>query len=79
MPQTSYSQSVAAEVRAEMARQQKAGVDLAKHLGMKQSTLSRRLTGEIAFNLDQIAAVAEWLEVEIERFVDVCTAKSAAA
>lgn len=54
---------VAAEVRAEMGRQRKTGVELAAVLGISQQSASRRLRGETGLDLDEVAVVAEWLGV----------------
>lgn len=65
----SYAGLVAAEIRGHMARKQRTGVELARYLGITQTTLSRRLTGRTAFDLDEIALVAEWLELPISVLV----------
>lgn len=59
----SIRQVVAAEVRAEMGRQRKTGVELATVLGISQQSASRRLRGETGLDLDEVAVVAEWLGV----------------
>ena len=56
---------VAATVRAELARQAKTGSALARHLGMPQSAVSRRLQGAIAFTVEDLVAVAEWLDIPV--------------
>lgn len=56
---------VAAEIRAEMARQRRTGVDLGKHLKMSQPTISKRLTGEVPFDLKELASVADYLGVTV--------------
>lgn len=51
---------VAAEIRAQIARKGLSGRQLAFRLGKSQPWMSRRLTGDVAFDvneLDQIAAV----------------------
>jgi transcriptional regulator with XRE-family HTH domain len=60
--------NAAAEVRAEMARQRKTGVGLAEALGLSQQTVSRRLTGQITFSLDELDRVAVWLGVDVLTF-----------
>lgn len=64
---TSLARQVAGEVRAEMARQRKTSSDLATALGTSQSSASRRLTGETAFDLDEVAVVADWLNIPISQ------------
>ena len=61
----SFSEKVAAEVRGEAARRRVQGMDLARATGLSESSMSRRLTGRIPFNVDELAAVAEALNVPI--------------
>ncbi len=56
-------QAVAAEVRAEMARQRKTGKELAAVLQTSQQSASRRMTGEKPLDLDELGKIADWLEV----------------
>lgn len=65
---SSYSERVAAEVRAEMARQRRTQGDIAAALGWSQQFLSRRLTGDQPFALDEIEALASELGVPISQF-----------
>jgi hypothetical protein len=60
---------VAGEVRAEMARQNVRGTWMAKQMGMTQSAWSRRVTGELPFDIDQLDRVAGLLDVPISRFI----------
>ena len=69
MGTTSLRATTAAEVRAEMARQRRSGVELATHLDLSQQAVSRRLAGEVAFDLDELAAVAEWLGVPLQTLI----------
>jgi transcriptional regulator with XRE-family HTH domain len=39
--------------------------ELARRTGIKQSTMARRMTGETAFDLDDLERIAEVLEVEV--------------
>lgn len=59
---------VAAEVRAELARASISGNRLAAILGQSQPYWSRRLSGKIAFDVDDLAAVAELLGVPMTKF-----------
>lgn len=56
---------VATEIRAEMARKKRTGVELARHLGMAQPTISKRLNGETPFDLLELGKVASWLGVPV--------------
>ena len=69
MPDPLYSR-VAAEVRAEMGRQRFSGTRLARHLKVSQAFISRRLTGQVPFDVAELEAVAEVLNVPVSRFLD---------
>lgn len=47
-----------------MARQRKSAVELASVLGVSYGTVQRRLSGQYAFTLDELHAIAEWLDVD---------------
>jgi transcriptional regulator with XRE-family HTH domain len=63
-------QEIAAEVRAEMARQQLSGVRAAKKLGWTQNYIARRLSGTVPFDVADLAEVASLLGVPIRAFFD---------
>lgn len=56
---------VASHVRAELARQQKNQTRLGEALGLSQTAVSRRLTGEVAFDVAELATVAAYLNVTL--------------
>lgn len=58
-------EQVAEEVRALLARKMKTGADVAAAIGKSPMYVSRRVRGEVAFDLDDIQRIAEVLEVEI--------------
>lgn len=60
---------VAAEVRAELGRQRRSGSWLARELGVAQSAMSRRLTGELPFDVDELEAISAALDVPVTRFL----------
>lgn len=60
----SYSQRVAAEVRAHTARQGLMQKDLAKALGQNPSGITNRMRGRVAFTLDELAVLAELFGIE---------------
>jgi len=62
MTQT-LSGAVAANIRAELARQRVSQAQVAERLGLSQAAVSRRLTGQTPFELDEVAAVADLLAV----------------
>jgi transcriptional regulator with XRE-family HTH domain len=57
-PPSGTREAVATAVREAMARKKISGRALADQLGMSQSVFSRRMTGEVAFTVDELAAVA---------------------
>lgn len=61
-------ESVAGEVRAELARRRLSGRQAAIRLGWTQPYMSRRLTGEIPFNLADLEEIAGLLNVTPESF-----------
>ncbi|WP_123605500.1 helix-turn-helix transcriptional regulator [Micromonospora sp. Llam0] len=61
-------EAIAAEVRAEMARQQKSQRDMAAALGMPQQVLQIRLVGRRSFRAEELALVAEVLGVPVTNF-----------
>lgn len=61
---------VAAEARAEIARQRLTLREVAARLGMVHTSLHRRLTGEIDFSVSELAALADVLEVPLEQFFE---------
>lgn len=58
--------TVAGALRAEMARRRLTSSDLASVLKCSQSSASRRLTGDVGLDLDELALIAEWLDITSE-------------
>lgn len=56
--------SVAAELRALMARNAKRQKDLSEHLGMSPSALSARLNGKAPLTVDEVVAICLWLDAD---------------
>ncbi len=61
---------VAAEIRAELARRRLSGRKVARQLGWTEPYLSRRLTGSVPFNVSDLIALAELLEVPVNTFFE---------
>lgn len=74
-----YAEYVAGEVRAEMGKQRKTQAELAEVLQMTAPTASRRLGGEIAFDVFELVLVAEWLGCDVHRFTGAEQAQGSAA
>lgn len=64
-------QAIADEVRAAMARQHLSGVKAAKALGWTQNYISRRLSGVVPFDVVDLQAIADLLEVPVTNFFQV--------
>lgn len=65
MQTPTYSQRVARNVRAEMVRAGRIQSEIAGRLGISQQSLSRRLSGATAFSIDELAAIADSLDVRL--------------
>jgi transcriptional regulator with XRE-family HTH domain len=63
--QRSLKTYVAEEVRAQLARRKLSASRAAKAIGWSQPYISRRLTGETAFDLDDLEALAGLLEIPV--------------
>jgi transcriptional regulator with XRE-family HTH domain len=64
-PRGRLREYVAEEIRVILARKKMSGVELGRRAGIKQSSMSRRLTGQTAFDMDEIEAIAAVLEVSV--------------
>lgn len=64
-----YRQAVAAEVRAEMARQQVTNVRLAQITGIPARSLSRRLNGQGLLDVETLSEIASALGREPKDFL----------
>jgi hypothetical protein len=61
-------ESIAGEVRAELARQHVSDAEVAACLGQNQQWFNRRKNGQVAFRADELAVVAAYLGVEVGQF-----------
>jgi transcriptional regulator with XRE-family HTH domain len=61
----SLRERTAEEIRVLLARRRMSAAELARRTGMKQSTMARRMTGETAFDLDDLEAIANVLGVAV--------------
>ena len=59
------SDQVAEEIRVLLVRRRRSASDLARQIGMTQPYLSRRLTGEVALDLDDLQRIAHALDVDV--------------
>ncbi len=63
------TEAVAAEVRAEMGRQDVNGAQLAQRLGVSEMWVSRRIRGITPLTVSELADVAKALAVPIAKFL----------
>ncbi len=63
------AQRVASEVRAELARQRRPQRAVAEALGISQAAASRRLRGELPFDVAELATLATVLGVDMAQFL----------
>lgn len=64
MIQEDVTPFAAFQVRVLLARQERSARGLARAVGMKQAAMQRRVSGKVAFTVDEIQAIAEVLGVE---------------
>jgi transcriptional regulator with XRE-family HTH domain len=69
MQTNTYATRVAASVRAELARKKITQGQLADALGMTQPAISRRVSGQLPFDVDEIQRIAEFLSVPVTQFM----------
>lgn len=77
MDATNFNDRVAGEVRAAAARRRMSGTQLARLIGVSQVAMSRRLNGRMAFRVDELAILAEALDVPISDLLPVTRASRA--
>jgi len=71
MTQPLTHQDVAAEIRAQFARRRLTGRKAAAELGWTGPYLSRRLTGAVPFNVTDLAAIAQLLDLPVSMFFEM--------
>lgn len=72
------TQRIAAEIRAEMARQQRSQRELADALSYTQQAVSRRLAGHVAIDLNELDLIARFLGVSVAHLMRLDTPTIAA-
>lgn len=65
------SERVAAEVRAEIARQGLTRASVAARLGWSEQRFSLRMTGRVALSVGELAVIADALGVSAAQFLPV--------
>lgn len=62
----SFTESVAANVRAEVARKGKTQTELAFGIGMSKQSVSAKMNADSAFTLNDLERIANWLGIDIQ-------------
>lgn len=62
---TAHREVVAAEVRAWMGRRRATQTDLASALNKSQAYVSRRLSGDVPFDIDDLYELAAFFKVDV--------------
>lgn len=70
LPNSSLSTSIAAELRAEMARKRRTQADLGEVLGISQAGVSARLRGVTPIGLDELDTACKWLGVSVQTLIE---------
>ena len=70
IPAMREAERIANRIRGLMAERRVSQLALADRLGISRAAMGRRLTGEIALDVDDLAAIARVLEVPVTRLVE---------
>jgi len=65
-----YSETVASEVRSILGRRMVSQRELARALNVSPNYMSRRLRGELPFDVEELLAIARLLDVSIAELVN---------
>jgi transcriptional regulator with XRE-family HTH domain len=68
--QETTAKIIGGNVRAELARKGRTQTAAAHLLGLPQSAISRRMNGGTAWEIDELLALATWLDVPVTTFLD---------
>ena len=60
---------VATEIRGLMGARKLSPIDLAKALNVSRHTASRRINGETDLSINEVEAIAAWLDVPVTRLI----------
>ncbi|MBO3663696.1 hypothetical protein [Microbacterium stercoris] len=69
---------VAADLRAELARQRRTAADLAHALDVTPHTVGRRLNGDVPFSMYELVLATRWLGIDLTDLVSRATQRAAA-
>lgn len=64
-----FSEKVAANIRAELARQKKTQAQLAEVWGINAASVSKRMSGAVPVDVNEVQMAAGWLGVPLSRLM----------
>ena len=64
-----FSEQVAANIRAELARQKKTQAQLAEVWGINAASVSKRMSGAVPVDVNEVQMAAGWLGVPLSRLM----------
>lgn len=70
MPSNSTAERIISNIRAEMARRNHTQTSLASKLNRSQQFLSRRLSGQVPFDIEDLLSIATALDIELAELLD---------
>ncbi|MGK9280967.1 helix-turn-helix transcriptional regulator [Micrococcus luteus] len=65
MDESDIKTALLAEIRAWMGRRQVNQTDMARHMGLTRSAVSRRMSGQQDFTFPELASIAGWLDITL--------------
>lgn len=72
------TETVAGEVRAQLARHNRSRTEVAALLGLSRTALWNRLRGETEFSISELEKIADLVGVPVTEFVSPASARDAA-
>jgi AraC-like DNA-binding protein len=72
--QDTAAKRVATEIRGLMGARNLTATDLANHLGVHRWTAARRIKGETDLSINELEAIAAWLDVPVTRLISPAAA-----
>lgn len=64
-----WRDSLAAQLRAILAVERISHADLARAMRMKDTALSRRLTGKVSFSAEELLFLADWMNKNVDQIM----------
>lgn len=71
--QSTVSRSVTANIRAELARRDLRQPDLATALNMHPMSVSKRMTGQVGWSIDEVQAAADWFGIPLVALLEAAS------